>query len=105
MRARPLGSEGKRKGRRWGAGETLTLQQRKTSLENSGPRERQGLKCKRSTRGRSRTGSGPSVLMRGGDGQTDALSSTPRGTAQITHLETGAGDTEKETRRKEGEKG
>lgn len=75
-------------------------------MENSGPKERQGLKCKRSTRGRSRTGSRPgALLMRGGDGQTEALSSTPLGTAQITHLETGAGDTEKETRREEGRKG
>lgn len=65
MRALSLGSEGKRKGRRWGAGETLTLQQRKTSLGNSGPRERQGLKCKRSTGGRSRTGSAPAYSSRG----------------------------------------
>lgn len=55
---------------------------------------------------RRRTGSGTGVLRtRGGDGQTHASSSTPLGTAQITHLETGAGDTEKETRRKEGGKG
>lgn len=75
-------------------------------MENSGPKERQGLKCERSTRRHRRTGSGTGVLRtRGGDGQTHASSSTPLGTAQITHLETGAGDTEKETRRKEGGKG
>lgn len=62
MRALPLGSEGKRKprvagrmrrgkGRKAGAGETLTLQQGETSVKTSGSRETQRLKSERSTRG------------------------------------------------------
>lgn len=51
------------KGRREGAGKTITLQQRKTFVKNSGPRERQGLKSERSTCGNIRNCSWDSLFL------------------------------------------